>query len=289
MKFGISLPNNHGVASIRDLVGLAVRAEQLGFASVWVSEHLFHSSYVAERLGDKPYHEALTVLTAVACATEKVRLGTSVLVLPWHHPVRLAKQVASLDELSGGRVDLGLGVAQTDDEYRNLGVPFNRRGRIADEMLDAMRALWSQDIPKFEGEFFNFKELRFEPKPVQNPLPILIGGNSAVAMNRVRVRGNGWHALSQSPEQMRAGIETIGGAGLRHSVRTMLSMVDEPWSRPVTERRTMKGTSEELVAMAQAYADVGVEEIIIDGNTGDIDAATALFEQFKRDVIDALD
>ena len=78
MKFGISLPNNHGVASIRDLVGLAVRVEQLGFASVWVSEHLFHSSYVAERLGDKPYHEALTVLTAVACATEKVRLGTSV-------------------------------------------------------------------------------------------------------------------------------------------------------------------------------------------------------------------
>jgi alkanesulfonate monooxygenase SsuD/methylene tetrahydromethanopterin reductase-like flavin-dependent oxidoreductase (luciferase family) len=89
-----------------DLVALGVAAEALGLNSVWVREHLFHSTYVAERLGDKPYHDALTVLTAIACATKTVRLGTSVLVLPWHDPARLGKMVATLDQLSGGRVDL---------------------------------------------------------------------------------------------------------------------------------------------------------------------------------------
>ena len=108
MKIGYSIPNNQGVEDPNDLVALAVKAEQFGFDSVWVAEHLFHSSYVAERLGDKPYHEALTVLTAIACATKTVRLGTSVLVLPWHDPARLAKTVATLDQLSGGRVDLGV-------------------------------------------------------------------------------------------------------------------------------------------------------------------------------------
>ncbi|MBT5811255.1 MAG: LLM class flavin-dependent oxidoreductase, partial [Rhodospirillaceae bacterium] len=165
MKIGYSIPNNQGVEDPNDLVALAVKAEQFGFDSVWVAEHLFHSSYVAERLGDKPYHEALTVLTAIACATKTVRLGTSVLVLPWHDPARLAKTVATLDQLSGGRVDLGVGVATTQDEFENLGVDFASRGRRANEVLGAMQALWTQDTPKFSGEFYQYEGLKFSPKP----------------------------------------------------------------------------------------------------------------------------
>ena len=89
MKLGYAIPNNQGVSNVTDLILLGQRAEALGYNSVWVSEHLFHASYVAKRLGDRPYHDPLTVLTAVAGATERVRLGTSVLVLPWHHPARL--------------------------------------------------------------------------------------------------------------------------------------------------------------------------------------------------------
>ena len=161
MKLGFSLPNNQGVAHVNDLVTLAIEAESLGYHSVWVSEHLFHATYVANRLGDAPYHEALTILTAVAGSTSKVRLGTSVLVLPWHHPVQLAKRVASLDDYSGGRVSLGVGVAQTEDEFENLGVPFTHRGRIADEMLTAMKILWTEKDPKFNGKYFNFNGLQF--------------------------------------------------------------------------------------------------------------------------------
>jgi len=124
MRLGFSLPNNQGTERVADLVDLAREAEQLGYHSVWVSEHLWHSSYVARRLGSRPYHEPLTVLTAAAPATSSIRLGTSVLVLPWHHPVRLAKTIASLDDLADGRIDLGVGVAVTEDEFANLGIDF---------------------------------------------------------------------------------------------------------------------------------------------------------------------
>ncbi|MEE9253790.1 MAG: LLM class flavin-dependent oxidoreductase, partial [Pseudomonadales bacterium] len=163
MRFGLCLPNNQGVAHVKDLIALARDAEELGFDSVWVSEHLFHAGYVAERLGNRPYHEPLTILTAVAAVTERLRLGTSVLILPWHHPVRLAKTLASLDDLSDGRLTLGVGVAVTEDEYQNLGVAFHQRGEIADEMLTAMRTLWTQDVPSHQAKHFEFSELRFEP------------------------------------------------------------------------------------------------------------------------------
>lgn len=286
MKLGFSLPNNQGTPRIRDLVELAVQAESLGYASVWVSEHLFHATYVAQRLNDAPYHEALTILDAVACATSTVRLGTSVLVLPWHHPVRLAKRIASLDDLSDGRVDLGVGVAQTQDEYANLGVPFEERGAIADEMLDAMKALWTESTPIFQGKYFSFKGLQFEPKPVQKPYPpILIGGNSPRAKRRIVEHGDGWHALSQSPNEMRTGIDELRSKvdrALSVSVRAMVNIVDEPWDRPVSERRTMKGTAAELADMVAAYAQAGVDELVIDANSMDLDQTRQLLQTFRQ-------
>ena len=197
MKLGFSLPNNQGIAHVNDLVTLAVEAESLGYHSVWVSEHLFHATYVASRLGDAPYHEALTILTAVAGATSKIRLGTSVLVLPWHHPVQLAKRVASLDDYSEGRVSLGVGVAQTEDEFENLGVPFSHRGQIADEMLTAMKILWTEKYPKYDGKFFNFNDLQFEPKPIQKPYPPLLIGGGFKASNRTGPRVRRWLACTQ--------------------------------------------------------------------------------------------
>ena len=168
---------------MNDLVDFGVSAERLGYQSVWVSDHLFHAAYVAARLGDRPYHEPMTVLTAIAARTHTVELGTSVLVLPWHHPVRLAKTVASLDNLSNGRVIVGVGVGSTEDEYQALGVPFDRRGQIANEYLAAMRALWTEQVPAYHGEHLSFEGLRFEPKPVQTPHPpIWVGGSSPAAI-----------------------------------------------------------------------------------------------------------
>ena len=284
MKLGFSLPNNQGMPHVNDLVTLAIEAESLGYHSVWVSEHLFHATYVASRLGDAPYHEALTILTAVAGATSKVRLGTSVLVLPWHHPVQLAKRIASLDDYSEGRVSLGVGVAQTEDEFENLGVPFSHRGRIADEMLTAMKILWTEKYPKFDGNFFNFKDLQFEPKPIQKPHPpLLIGGTSRRAIERVLEYGDGWHALSQSPQDIAPVVNELRQQRpdtIDVSVRSMTTIMDRSWDRPVEERVTMKGTLEELTAMLQAYEDAGVDEVVLDSHSGDLEMNRHILRSF---------
>ena len=284
MKLGFSLPNNQGMPHVNDLVTLAIEAESLGYHSVWVSEHLFHATYVASRLGDAPYHEALTILTAVAGATSKVRLGTSVLVLPWHHPVQLAKRVASLDDYSEGRVSLGVGVAQTEDEFENLGVPFSHRGRIADEMLTAMKILWTEKYPKFYGKFYNFNDLQFEPKPIQKPHPpLLIGGTSRRAIERVLEYGDGWHALSQSPQDIAPVVNELRQQRpdtIDVSVRSMTTIMDRSWDRPVEERVTMKGTLEELTAMLQAYEDAGVDEVVLDSHSGDLETNQRILRSF---------
>jgi probable F420-dependent oxidoreductase len=272
MRFGISLPNNQGVVHVKDLVDLAVEAESMGFVSVWTSEHLFHSTYVAERLGSAPYHEALTVLAAVAARTSRVRLGTSVLVLPWHHPVRLAKTIASLDDLSDGRVNLGIGVGVTEDEYENLGVAFKRRGAITDEALIALRELWTADVPEHSGQFFSFSGLRCEPKPRQTPLPIYVGGNSPAAFRRLRTFGQVWHPLSITVDEQRTVSEQQGIAGVfpvRPRLATQFRDTPAP-ERPLAGRKTMRGTAEELRQMVALYEDAGADELILDPGTGDL-------------------
>ena len=285
MKFGYAIPNNQGVSDVRQLVDLGVAAEMRGLHSVWVSEHLFHSTYVALRLGDRPYHDPLTVLTAVATATSTVRLGTSVLVLPWHHPARLGKTLATLDHLSGGRVDLGVGVAVTEDEFENLNIGFGDRGRRTDDILGALAALWRQDVPEFDGEFYRFSGQRFEPKPLQRPLPIHVGGGSGAALRRTARFGQGWHALGKSPDEIRIDLERLAGmlenrlvSDLHVSVRCVVQVVEEPWERPVEKRRTLKGTREEIEQTVAAYAHAGVDEIVVDANSPDIEQNLALLE-----------
>src|SRR5918992_1263317 len=130
MKFGVCLPNNWGVEDVQAIFLLAVRAEELGFDSVWVSEHIFNVSYVYDRIGGKPYYEPLTILGYVAAMTKRVALGTSVLVLPYHNPIRLAKVAATLDVMSAGRLILGVGVGVIPQELQAMGSPFADRGAI---------------------------------------------------------------------------------------------------------------------------------------------------------------
>ena len=292
MKLGLALPNNQGVERVMDLVHLAAEAESTGFASVWVSEHLWHAAYVAKRLGSRPYHEPLTVLTAVAMATSRVRLGTSVLIMPWHHPVRLAKTLASLDDLSNGRVDFGVGVAVTEDEFRNLGVPFNTRGRQTDDALAAMRKLWTEDLPDHDGPFYQFEGLRFEPKPRQaGGPPVLIGGGSAAALRRVVALGDGWHALGMSPRtlgehlaNLREGCLAVGRdpAHLRVSTRAVFEVLGKPFDRASEDRPTLRGTEAEIRATLAAFAAAGVDEMVIDPNTADLGRVRAVMQTAMR-------
>lgn len=297
MKLGYAIPNNQGVAGVADLVDLAREAEHLGYHSAWVSEHLFNTAYVAKRLGNRPYHEALTVLTAIGGATEKIHLGTSVLVLPWHHPVRLAKMIATLDQLSGGRVILGVGVGITREEYDALGVSFSERGAIANECLAAMKVLWSQELPAYSGKYYQFSDQLFSPK-AHNPEgpPIWVGGNSPAAQRRLVAHGSGWHPLALSPTQVaealpgvREQLVTAGrSAEIPVALRTTLEVTEQAWSRPPQQRRTLRGTIPELVTMMRAYHEAGVTHLIIDPNSGDVAYNREILHRIAKEVLPQL-
>ena len=210
MQFGVSLPNNYGVEDVQALLQLAPAAERLGYDSVWVSEHLLHTAYVRQRLGTKPYYEPLTILSAVAAMTQTIRLGTSVLVLPYHNPVRLAKTVATLDAISAGRVTLGVGVGVIEEEFTALGSPYKERGAYTDESIAVMQALWTQEEPQVAGTYFTFHGMTFSPKPVQRPYPpIWIGGSSRAAIRRAARVGDGWQPIRLSPEALHRGVENL--------------------------------------------------------------------------------
>ena len=150
MRFGLSLPHFRQVASPEVIRQVAQRAEHLGYDGIWVSDHIVIPDSAVDRFGSM-FYEPLTVLGFAAACTSRVRLGTTVLILPYRNPVVTAKVLATLDVLSGGRVTAGMAVGWTEDEFKALGVPFRERGALSDEYIAAFKALWTQDKPDFSG------------------------------------------------------------------------------------------------------------------------------------------
>jgi probable F420-dependent oxidoreductase len=290
MQFGFSLSNNQGIDDVQAIVRLAIRAEELGFDSVWASDHIFNVSYVFERIGDKPYYDPLTILSYVAAVTTRIRLGTSVLVLPYHHPMRLAKAAATLDVLCGGRLILGVGVGVIEQEFNALGSSYAERGAITDEAIAIMQALWTQAVPSHDGRLYRFSGMPFAPKPVQKPhIPIVIGGVSLAAIRRAARVGNGWHPLAMPPEvlreRMRYLAEQAQAAG-RASVDIPVS-ISLPLQGGRAGRYTLGTTPAEIVRNVQAFASLGVETVVVAPSTGDAQALMPALEMIAREVMPA--
>jgi probable F420-dependent oxidoreductase len=291
MRIGFSLLNNWGVEDAQALVGLASRAEALGFDSVWVHDHVFNVGHVFERIGGKPYYEPLTLLSFVAARTERVRLGTSVLVLPYHNPVRLAKTAATLDVLSGGRLILGVGVGAIEKEIRAMGSPFAERGAFTDEAIAVMRALWTEEEPSFDGTYSRFAGMKFSPKPRQKPsIPVVIGGVSRAAIRRAARLGDGWQPLGLSPEALRQGITLLREEARAQGRDISKIPVSIAMSLGVsTARRHALGKDAvEIIQTAKAYAGLGVETLVISANTSDPGEARSAMEMLAREVLTAL-
>jgi probable F420-dependent oxidoreductase len=189
VHFGVILPNYGLDSSVDGIRRTAELAEELGFASVWATEHI-----IVGPEGVDPYgrvYDPLVTLAWIAGWTERIGLGTSIVLVPLHNPMHLAKEVATLQELSGGRFTLGVGMGWHEDEYDFMGVEFAGRGRRADEAIRLMRALWSGEHD-FEGEHWSFHDATAEPQPSPQP-EIWVGGSSARALRRARELGDVWH------------------------------------------------------------------------------------------------
>ena len=292
MKIGYSLSNNQGMEDIQGVIDLATRCEDLGFDSVWASEHVFNVSYVYDRIGDKPYYEPLTVLTYVAAKTSTIGLGTSVLVLPYHNPIRLAKVAATLDVLSGGRVMLGVGGGVIEEELEAMGSPFAERGAITDETIAIMKELWTNEDPSYLGKYHSFSGMKFTPKPVQKPhIPIIIGGTSKAAIRRAARSGAAWHPTALSPEVLAQGMEylkeQVVTAG-RDPSEVEVSVSAAIGSTHNHNRYSLGEDPEEVLERAQKYQEMGVGRLVVSPNTRDQSQLRPIMEMIAEVVIPAV-
>jgi probable F420-dependent oxidoreductase len=274
MKFGLAPPNYARWFDAGTAKRVCVTAEEMGFDSLWFGDHIALPKDKADVFGNA-YLDVFALLGFVAGVTSRIRLGTNVVVLPYRNPVVTAKLVATVDVLSGGRVDLGIGVGHVVGEFEALGVPFRDRGAMSDEFLRAMRVLWSQDCASYSGRWVSFQDLCPLTRPVQQPLPLLIGGDGPRSMRRALEFGAGWAPGQGTIEQLRAKVATLrelAAAACRacprivarwlvHPIAAGAQRPPIPHSGELRRARLEPGEAREQIAQIR---ELGVDEVIID-------------------------
>ncbi|MFI8191641.1 LLM class F420-dependent oxidoreductase [Streptomyces sp. NPDC085946] len=257
MELGVNGLNAKAVLGPAETVRLARLAEELGYRSWWAGEHVvLPSPRVPEAPMEPtdPILDPLVHLAYVAAVTERLELGTGIVILPQRNPLVLAKQVASLDVLSGGRLLLGVGAGYLEPEMTAVGVPYTQRGRRTDEYLDAMRALWTQPAPSYQGRYVAFDGIDAHPRPVGGNGPrIVIGGHSPAAFRRAVARGHGWFGNGDGPDDLVRHL-----AGLRKAA----AEVERPEWLGRLEITFMQFSPVDA-GTARRYADLGVDRLVV--------------------------
>jgi len=282
MKLGFSLPMAGSWATPQNQILVAQRAESLGYHSLWVFQRML---YPIKPQNDYPplpgqpwpksferVMDPLVSLAFVAAVTSRIRLGTSVLIVPYYTPVMLAKQLATLDIVSGGRLDVGLGLGWSKDEFDAVGVPHQGRGKRADEFLRCLKAIWTEDPVEFKGEFYSVPRARVEPRPVQRPHPpITIGGYGPTVIRRA-VTYDGFNGgnvplgqVAPLVKEIKAAAEAAGRdpATLQIVSRGSFQLHATPIG---PDRRPLWGSLAEIRQDVERYAEAGLTELFLEAN-----------------------
>ncbi|WP_105974117.1 LLM class F420-dependent oxidoreductase [Streptomyces geranii] len=289
IRLGLGLPQSHQYDIGRDVPDVARAAEQIGYESLWVLERALFPEpqtqglYGIEGLpwpsAYRDLAEPLVTLTLAAAATERARLGTSVLVAPLHGPFQLARTLGTLDAASGGRVVAGFGTGWSVDEYAAAGVaPFAERGQVLDEILDVCRAVWGPDPVQYDGRLTKIAPSVIGPKPAR-PIPILLPANSKKALSRLVERGDGWHPVAMGAEQLAAQWQQVqdfaAEKGRTKPIETV-ARVNATYTGKAydgADRRPFQGSVDQLVTDLAAHAETGLEEFFFDFGDSTRDAA----------------
>ena len=290
MKIGFNAPTGGAPAMPDALTRIATGGEAMGFDYLAFSDHVviptdIQARYPYSETGEFPSsgrgdrHEQLIEIAFIAAKTSRIRLVTSVMVVPHRPAVLTAKMLATIDVLSNGRLTLGIGAGWLKEEFEAIGAPdFAARGRVTDEYLAAFKTLWTQPDPHFEGEHVRFKDIMFEPKPVQSPHPpIWIGGESGPALRRAAALGDGWYPIGTNPAhpldslpRLRAGIAHLralteaagrnpGSVAIAYRVARFGSEV--PKAANDGERRLFSGTAADIVDDLRAFREMGIDSV----------------------------
>ena len=313
MKYGFTLPGRGQLATPERLGIIARKGEVFGFDTLLTGDHILvpkniSSVYPYTEGGEFPGSgsgesmEQITLLSYIAGQTSKIRLVTSVLIVPHRHPLIAAKSLATLDVLSGGRLVVGVGVGWMREEFEALGLPpFEERGAVTDEYIRAFKVLWTEDDPHFEGKYISFDDISFLPKPVQKPHPpIWVGGESRPALRRTAELADGWYPLGSNPtfpmgtpEQLKAGLERLAGYARRFGrdpstietiYRTHQFELLKQAAGP--DRLPFVGDADQIAGDIRQYQDMGVTSMIWDflRQTDDLDSMLGLMEDFSTQV-----
>lgn len=255
VKLGLFSINMGPCADPGQLAETARSAEAAGFESLWAGEHVVlpDPQVPPSPMGPQdPALDSLVALTWAAAATTTIRLATGIIILPQRNPVVLAKQLASLDVLSAGRLTLGVGVGYLEPEFLAIGANFAERGVVTDEYLEAMEHLWYDEHPEYHGGFAEFAGVDAHPRPVQHPIPIVVGGHRAPAFRRAVARGHGWYGFALTPDDTAMCL-----AGLRDAV-TRVERPGELGDLEITVTPRGRLTAESVAA----FADLGVHRLV---------------------------
>jgi probable F420-dependent oxidoreductase len=258
LRFGLFSINAYACTTPEAVMRVARAAEAAGFESLWGGEHVVLPDPQAPPSPMAPTDSILDPIVALAygaAVTTKVRLGTGIIILPQRNPLVLAKQLASLDALSGGRLIAGLGVGYLEAEFRALGAPFEDRGRVTDEYLAAMRAIWGETTLAFRGRFVSFSDVQAHPRPVQRPLPIVIGGRTPPAFRRAVQQGQGWYGFALDPAGTQRALDGLRAAAQSRPRPASLG----PLEISITPGRGVSVNA----AACEAYAALGVHRLIL--------------------------
>jgi probable F420-dependent oxidoreductase len=253
LKFGVTSINVGATSYPEALVNLARAAESAGLESLWAGEHSILADSSTRMPPTIRLLNPLLALTFVAAHTSTIRLGTGVLLLPQHQPLILAKQLATLDVLSNGRLMVGVGVGWSEEEYQALGVPYHERGPRADEYLAAMRAIWSEEKPAYHGQYVSFQGVQAYPHPVQQPTPpIITGGRAPAVIGRTIEQANGWYGFALDLDETANTIDQLREAARRYHRPASLGELEISVApRIPVDKET-----------AQRFAELGVHRLI---------------------------
>jgi len=257
MKYGLFGINQGKCSTPQTIKSVSIAAEEAGFDSLWTAEHVVLPDPQMPPSPAPPLTPMLhpsTVLSFIAGFTSSIKLGTGITLLAQRNAVVLAKEMASLDHLSGGRLILGLGSGYLKAEFDALGVTFEERGARSDEYIDAMRELWTSDKPEFSGRFVKFSAIQSRPQPAQSGGPeIIIGGTSAAAYRRAVTKADGWYGFALDHAQTAAAVEGLKRAADQHSRKNSLD------SLKISVTPAAPLTDESL----RQYEDLGVSRLIL--------------------------
>ena len=287
MKFGVMFANVGPMAFAEGAIGIAQAAEDAGIESLWTVEHTvvpagYQSAYPYSDTGrmpgpeDSPIPDPLIWMAYVAAATSTIRLATGILILPQRNPVTLAKEVATLDQLSGGRVELGVGVGWLEEEFDAIGVPFRERGKRTDEHIEALRALWSQSPATHQGDYSSFTDVYSRPAPAQSTVPIVIGGHSKPAARRAGRLGDGFFPGRGAHEDLAELIDVM-----RQAATEAGRNPDDIEITSGGKGALGSGALEEI----KQLADLGVSRVIIPPLAFDVEGQRTAFAKYAEDVI----